>query len=506
MQTRTSIPHWQRQGYNHGNIVAQARSLPRFVTGLPHYSPNRVSQLSEYTFDIGLLAIVQASLFIPGIGGAVALGFLCLFSVTGVDQAIKALLVSVLVTFANPGVFSPQENIAEFKWLLLLFGLFAVIKGRRNNFRYPVDITLGMALFLGASLFVSVMFGLSPSLSVFKLAAFTLGLVTTFRLAALSKMELEKWINFLLLVFLWIAVVSLPLLNSSAGRFTNDSGFQGVLSHPQSFGTLMAALPVIGFLRSLKSSKTMSYVWLLIAIAGALLLFESQSRTAMLACLLGVVLSVFFYLSKGHRTTNRLVVRFIAVCFTLMLVVLGTGGAHSPLVASLQLSLQKHTTQELGWSRQTLDALMVSRADQIDEQIAVIKEKPFTGTGFGVQNKGQLSATSETSFMGIPLSSPNEPGFLPIAVLAQVGAIGAAIFWFGIWRMFRVVLKARQLEVIGLFAVLLAVNLGEAIAFSFGGLGLFMWMGVALAVRGSTVNGLAVCRGVEAVRRGAVQV
>jgi hypothetical protein len=457
------------------------------------YSRGRVraSALKAHALDVVLLLAVQLSLFIPGVGGAVALGLLCLFSLTGVDQAIKALLVSVLVTFANPGVFPKQDLIAEFKWLLLLFGLWAAIKEGRNSFRYPGGITLGVALFLASSIWVSTLFGLSPSLSMLKLASFTLGLVTTFRLAALSRTQLEEWMNFFLVVLLWIAVVSLPLLGSSAGRFLNGVGFQGVISHPQSFGTLMAALPVIGFLRSLTSSKRMTYLWLSVSILGAYLLFESQARTAMLAAFISVSLSLWVYMSKKNRKTSRLAARLIMVCFALMLILLGSGGSDSPLVLRLVSAVQKRTSHELDWRQDTLDALMSSRADQITEQSDTVKERPFTGTGFGIQNVGQANSSPEDSFMGIPLSSPNEPGFLPLAVVAQTGVVGAMFFGFALWRMFRAVLKGRQLEAVGLFTVLLAVNLGEAIAFSFGGLGLFMWIGVAFAVRYSAAESQA---------------
>jgi len=459
---------------------------------LPRYSRDgaRASWLRAHASDIVLLATVQAALFIPGAGAAIALGLLCVFSLFGVDRAIKALLVSALATFANPAVFHTQVHVAEFKWLLLLFGLWATIKAPRTNFRYPAGIIVSAALFLGTAAFVSLLFGLSPALSMFKLASFALGLVTTFRLAARTKTDIEEWTNFLIVFWLWVVAVSLPLLFISAGsggpRATGDFGFQGVISHPQSFAVLIAALPAIAFLRSLTTPGKMAFAWMLVGAVGIFMLFESRARTGMLACFLSSAVTVLVYLSKGSRNRMRVVGRLIALFFVSLLIVLMSGGA---IIVAVQSALHKHTNtgQELDWSMATVAQLLNSRKAQINQQTEVVNEEPFTGTGFGVQNTGQVehAGEPESSFMGIPLSSPNEPGFLPLAVLAQVGVAGALFFWIGICCLFSAVLKGRRPEAMGLFTVLLAVNLGEAIGFSFGGLGLYMWMGIALAVRGS---------------------
>lgn len=440
-------------------------------------------KLREARFEIALLCAIQSLQFIPLYGAAIALGLLCVVALRGADRAIKSLLASFLITFANSGIYGQQQYTTELKWLLLLVSTGVAVKRKKGHYACPGGIVGALVVFCLSAAFVSFEFGVLPTLSLFKIVSFVLGLFCVVRLASLSERTNKEWVDFVLLLLAWLCTMSLPLLWMPAGRLRNGVGFQGILSHPQAFGALVAGLPTIAFIRYLTSKGDSTLRWGGVTVGAAALIYLSQARTGMLGCAISIGICFSIVVIRGGRLATHAVSKGAIIFISGLSMLIVSGGGQSPLVEMGRSILQKHTTRDLDFSVNTLEAVLSSRADQIEGQLQTFRENPLTGIGFGIQNVSQGEAQDVATVMGIPLSSPTEPGFLPIAVLAQVGLMVGGTFFIAMIMMMVRVIPSDRVDVIGLFTAVVMVNLGEAIAFSFGGLGLYMWMCVAICIR-----------------------
>jgi hypothetical protein len=69
-----------------------------------------------------------------------------------------------------------------------------------------------------------------------------------------------------------------------------------------------------------------------------------------------------------------------------------------------------------------------------------------------------------------------ESGFVVSGILEQTGLLGLAAFLAVLVVALRPVARGRSLVAIALAATAVGTNLGEATLFSFGGVGLFIWL------------------------------
>jgi hypothetical protein len=139
--------------------------------------------------------------------------------------------------------------------------------------------------------------------------------------------------------------------------------------------------------------------------------------------------------------------------------------------------LKRSGEQEIG------AAFKASRGYGIESQWKNFLDAPLTGHGFGVYPDG-VFPSGVTKIWGIPISAPVEKGFVPTAVLEESGLFGAFAFagiivslWLGAWR------SGDPLR-IATFVSCVGVNVGEAIILSPGGIGLHIWVLMALAAAG----------------------
>jgi O-antigen ligase len=126
-------------------------------------------------------------------------------------------------------------------------------------------------------------------------------------------------------------------------------------------------------------------------------------------------------------------------------------------------------------------AVFESRMPLIESSWRVFVQRPWTGIGFGTSIDPQFVANA-TLF-----SAPTEKGFLPTALLEEVGIIGALPFAVFLIAFFVHYWKIRNIIALGMMACLLLLNLGEMMFFALGGMGLYSWSligaGIALGDR-----------------------
>ena len=91
--------------------------------------------------------------------------------------------------------------------------------------------------------------------------------------------------------------------------------------------------------------------------------------------------------------------------------------------------------------------------------------------------------------MGIPVSAPVEKGFLPTAILEEIGMLGTVLFLIFIAFLTNAVVEGSDIRWAGMYFGCLFVNVGEAVFFSVGGIGLLYWLLIGLSASAYKLDG-----------------
>jgi len=109
-------------------------------------------------------------------------------------------------------------------------------------------------------------------------------------------------------------------------------------------------------------------------------------------------------------------------------------------------------------------------------------DSPVAGIGFGAPSDagpGDMEidrVLGVERFYGIPVSASEEKGFMPTAVLEEVGLVGAVLLLILLGVLSWPVVQWGGMAINWMFWTTLAINGGAAVFFSLGGLGLVMWI------------------------------
>lgn len=229
------------------------------------------------------------------------IGYLvCVFFILkGKDNVIKALSLSVLITFLNPGAFPKASLYNILRWLVLIsaFGQSIYVYLTKNH-----KLTKWMAFlsfFILHSLLGSFFNSFSFATSVFKLISFFMGvLAIEFSYTNYRNFNYSSWFYTLFIVCLFL---SLPLIIHPLGYFKNSTGFQGILAHPNTYGVYMA--PYVGWIlvgSIFIKNKKEKFFNLTIGLIGVMTLIASESRTSIFAIIIATIFSIFLLLKKKN--------------------------------------------------------------------------------------------------------------------------------------------------------------------------------------------------------------
>jgi hypothetical protein len=216
------------------------------------------------------------------------------------------------------------------------------------------------------------------------------------------------------------------------------------------------------------------------------MIYFTRCRTALLAIILGGIVYIIEVLFRGGKSRR---IRFVSAS-TISITVTGFLLATMlfPVIKEhIATFVRKGNVEALSTAEDWMVALsMGSRGGQIINDLDIINEHPLLGYGFGVEPGSENSLnTNSVMLWGIPLSAPIEQGFLPLATIAQIGVVGSLVILPFLISMYRSARRSSA-EDAALFIVVLGVNFGEMIFFSFGSMGGLVWvMLVFLTVSGS---------------------
>jgi hypothetical protein len=311
-----------------------------------------------------------------------------------------------------------------------------------------------------------------PDVSLLKLVSFFLGSTTILFGYQLTSSQSAYWRTWSLGLFITVVMLSMPLMVHELGYYRNGRGFQGLLNHPQAFGIFLGPFVAWALAELLGSARTRFWLLAAIAAGSVVALYATQARTGVLSALIGVTAGFWATTTKGGGSQGvtrwflrALPLAALAAAFFLV----------RPDESAARLSQFLHKGQE---AQQWDEIYASSRGDLTAASWSNFVAHPLTGIGFGVPSDQTDFSVSRDPVFGLPLGASVEKGFTVTAVLEEVGAPGFLLFLMILVGIARPALRAGP----GAAAVVvgaLAVNVGEAVFFSLGGFGMFVWIVLA---------------------------
>ena len=413
---------------------------------------------------------------------------LALWALRGVRSALQALTLSLLVTVSNPALVAEVGNVL--RWVVMLTAAGRIFF---DTFRYgkiPHSLS-ALFLFSSAVLLISLTSSYATTLSIFKVGVFTIGTSAVILGFHLNRGEHEYWTSWFFTLALTVIVLSIPTyFIEEVGRHKNGRGFQGILQHPQTYGVFLAStLSWLTGALLFREVKRNGLVLFTVAI-GWLLLVATLARTAFLSVWLGLLAATIVAVLARRKdwalTLKRLFLGKWSVPF-LVVSLMAVAGAAVGFQSTVSEFLLKYDGSALvlerqGYSASTIAGAMYgSRRNMIAQSFDNFEKHPWTGIGFGMASEQEEFLVERANYLNIPVRASIEKGFLPTAVLEEVGIFGAVFLLVFLLSLIRPVISHGSLAALWLILTCVIINMGEVVIFSFGGIGLYNWLMIGLS-------------------------
>ncbi len=398
---------------------------------------------------------------------AIVLVVAALWALRGAKGTMEALFVLAFYLMGNRTFVDGQA--ANLRYLILFVGfltLFFRRGSRKNSLRKVL-----WAFFLtttSVSFFASYL----PTISVLKAISFFLGTYVIVEGFAQTRHLRNYWFKVVNTFFVFIIGSSFLFLLVGFGYELNGRGFQGIMNHPQTFGPTLGVVTA-WFIGLWVADNKLRRRALLLASTGLVFIFLSQARTGVIA--LGAGGAFAYLLSQKSRATGRLVGRIrnvvIAVSLAALVFVLVNPSVLTEVILPFVQKREAATT-DFG------ELFNQSRGELATSSMGNFYHHPVFGIGLGVPS---IAVTGEeiTNIKylgGIPVGASIEKGFLPSAILEEMGLIGMIFTVIILWVIIQKLRKSSSFLTMWIFTAALFINVGEAVFYSLGGIGFFVWM------------------------------
>lgn len=437
---------------------------------------------------VGLIVLALALRFGNSATANIAFLLIAAYAFTGRAGAIQALALSWVFTMLNPALVPEASAASIGRYLVILAAAVSVgWRGLASGVGFSIKRPSLLTAYLGLLMLVhSLLFSAVVDVSVLKVLSWAVVVLTLLSawqgLAPEQRLKLFDQLHWGLV---WLLLLSLPLLAiPGIGYLRNGTGFQGLLNHPQAFGPTVALVAVLVGGRLLGAQKPAWRDFALLALCFVLVIL-SEARTAGIAMVLGLVGSAWLAPRFAGVPRRRMLqglqskrLQMVVVVFSLGVVIA------APLFSGAITSyLFKRSN-----ASSLLTAADASRGALVLKMFENIKNTPWTGIGFGIASEPAYMEVQRDPVLGLPLSALVEKGVMPIAVVEELGIIGALAIVGWLWVMLRRGARAGVSQFAVLITLLL-VNFGESMFFSVGGMGMLLLVLLTGAV--STAHGEA---------------
>lgn len=442
------------------------------ATGLRMRRPTElVSWRLALVFTIGVAALAAS----PVVGTIVLAGCIAA-ALIGPVQAVQALMVATLVAYGNPHIIKPTALEGVLLRLVLIAAVLRLVPTMRVS---DLRLVWPVWLFSAAEAFSSMQESQAVLISLMKVAEFFCGVTAV--LIAYNHVRpsqlagLHRWMITLGLTVIGISGLLLLRPEIALG---GDGGLEGLLNQPQALGIFMAPFAAWALAGVLLMRRRSTRLELWIALFVTALIILSKARTAGFGAGAGVLLVIMSRTLGRRRADQARLGRPILItglaCSVLAVLAVTTGQ-----VAKIATDFAYKGSA--GKAQNLNQAFYESRGGGALGEWSDFLQKPLLGNGFGVYPDGQFPA-GVTYFDGLPISAPIEKGFLPTAILQEGGVLGGGLLALVIALLWRRAWRTTDLRWRAMFVACLAINAGECVFMSPGGIGMFDWLLVGLAM------------------------
>lgn len=413
---------------------------------------------------LGVLVVIVAALRFASPLAQVICACLALYALRGARQSLEALSLLAFMLIVGGG------NLSLLRWIVL-FAAFgrALWDGILLDAPWPRFFAPLLAFFAVILVF-SLLTSQMPIVSAFKLISFTVGVGTVFTAFHRTLHLRDYWLAWFFTLSIFIVLTSAPLAGTSLG-YERGAGFQGILSHPQTFGPISAT--IASFLTGLcLFHQNRSKLVMISAVLAWTGLYGSQSRTALLAAILGLAIVVGVGLFKTQSW--QLQIKRVATSLGTMVAAVVGLAFIAIFWSNVQSAIVGFLLKDEGQAS-VVASLEDSRGGLIERSMSNFYSAPITGIGLGVPSDASR-ARVETGAFGLPVGASVEKGFMPSAVLEETGIVGAILVVLMIGYLIWPVIHGAPLALFWMLLTSLLVNFGEMVFFSVGGMGFYFWI------------------------------
>lgn len=455
-----------------GRSSSGLRALNR-LTGWPSYAAIAAGLIALQA--LGINAVIAAFIGLAG------------WAMLGPRQAIETLSLVWTVGFLNTGFFTAGARLAlvesdtllPLKWGVLLVAAGSCISRAIVRRESPPGTVVWITLFAAIACIASLVTSAFPVISVAKLVSFWLGAATVLLGFHLSRSDLAHYEEWFLGLAVALVLWNLPLLFESAMYRRQDHLFMGLFGHPQF--TALVFVPLLAWLlgRFISDARTNPVV-LLTALGAFAVVWPTGSRTAVFALVLSLVAAVVLRWLVERPTLRQVVAVFgRARVAVVVLIAMVAAAAYGDVVAGKVVQFIQKRPAPVAVGAEA--GVWSTRRHLIDAQWRNFVREPLFGNGFGVASNLNQVRVIRNPTTGLPMGAATEKGFLPTAVLEETGVVGAALLLLALVSLYRTVALGCSFSRLWLAVTAMAVNLGESVFFSFGGVGLFLWVLIGFA-------------------------
>ncbi len=441
--------------------------------------------------ETGALILLFGIACIPSVGQVVALSVLIVMVFGRPTMTFKSLVAGTTVTLitlihVRGGGGGGSLLPVILKWMLLFAACARSLVAHGEPTRLYSRLINYWGLVTGILVINALFVSAFPAISGFKVVSFSLGLLCVIRLAMLTTSRNNEMLLFISEMGTAVFILSVPLLPLDVGwAQLNGYYFNGILYHPQGLGVFLVITGAASFVAAFKMPN-LRRLLIFCGMAQWSMIYFTRCRTALAAILIGCIVYTIEVFVRGGKSSRIRYVSASAIAITasgLLLAVIAFPGIRD----QLGMYVRKGDVQSLSTPEDRAAAFQSSpRGQQILNDLDLMEEHPLLGFGFGVDKDSEKYMEANEAQLGdIPLSAPVEQGFLPLATIAQIGIFGSVFIFILLFSMYRSARRGSA-EDAALFAVVLGVNFGEMIIYSFGSPGLIVWVVLMLiSVSGS---------------------
>lgn len=424
-------------------------------------------------FGLALFMAVLSPLYV------LVFAALTIYSARGPRQTLEGMTVFLLLLLGNRAIFSGGTD--AFRWIFLFscFGrlLWDTVLPQKDAGNLPRSLAYAIGIFFTTSLLLAIVGSKMPGLSIFKLLSYTIGVVTIFVCAYRTRHLHEYWQSWLSTFFVFVILASGLAFVTGLGNVRTASLFQGIWAHPQILGPVSGVMVAwFGGQVFFRRRITMPIV---LSLFSLLLVYYSGARTGGFALVFGFALTWALWKLVLRRTLPMSSLRTSGIMLLMLFVAVPVLVLKGPsLTTAIQEYILKDDFSE-GYEEGRPGASEVfaeSRGDRMNASMRNFWDSPLTGIGFGVPTTWEFYRGVETGALGIPVGASFEKGFMPSAILEEMGILGTITVILMFLAFAVPIHRYAPFHVIWMFWSALAMNVGAAIYFSIGGVGMIMWL------------------------------